>query len=137
VSAQAGGVVEVGVVEGVVDGVVEVGVGEVGVEVVVVGVVVGVVEAVVVVDGVVVAVDAADGSVVVIGVLVLVLDEPEFECLTLDVAAVAAPVTLSLRTGAASLACWAVCCTLGLLFTRVAAWRSCSYRWRPARAPST
>jgi len=74
------------------------------------GVVDGVV--VVVVDGVVEvvvdAVDAADGSVVVIGVEV-VLDVLESECLTLDVAAVAAPATLSLMTGAASLACWAVC----------------------------
>ncbi len=73
------------------------------------------------------AVDAAAGSVVPIGALeVLGALEPESEPLTLDVAAVAAPVTFSLRTGAASFACWAVCCTFGLLFTRVAACRSCS-----------
>jgi hypothetical protein len=83
----------------------------------------------VVVGGVTVveAVDAAAGSVVPIGVLdVLDVPEPDSELLTFEVAAVAAPVTFSLMTGAASLACWAVCCTLGLLVTRVAAWRSCS-----------
>ncbi len=59
-----------------------------------------------VVEGVVVvveAVDAADGSVVLIGELDV--PEPESDPLTFDVAAVAAPVTLSLMTGAASLAC--------------------------------
>ena len=90
----------------------------------------------VIVDGVVVveAVDAADGSVVVIGVLVevdvlvgvLVVVLDVSDPLTFDVAAVAAPLTFSLMTGAASLACCAVCCTFGLLLTRVAAWRSCS-----------
>jgi hypothetical protein len=117
VTAQAGGVVEVGGVGGI---------GGTGV--------VPVVEDGVVVEVVVDEVDAAVGSVVDIGVLVplLVLEEsePESECFTFDVAAVAAPATLSLMTGAASLACCAVCCTvcctLGLLVTRVAAWRSCS-----------
>ncbi len=60
------------------------------------------------------AVEAADGSVVVIGVLVVPeldelpeLDESELESepLTFDVAAVAAPLTFSLMTGAASFAC--------------------------------
>jgi hypothetical protein len=91
---------------------------EVPVEVPVVPVVVPVVVlGVVVVD----AVEAAAGSVVLIGVLVALVELPESECLTFDVAAVAAPLTFSLMTGAASLACWAVCWTLGLLLTRVAA----------------
>jgi len=94
VRAQAGGVVEVGGVGGI---------GGTGV--------VPVVEDGVVVEVVVDAVEAAVGSVVDIGVLVPVLvlgleeSEPESECFTLDVAAVAAPATLSLMTGAASLAC--------------------------------
>ncbi len=114
------GVVELGVVVVLVGGVLDVGV-DVGVDVVLV------VMPVVVVGAVVVdAVEAADGSVVPIGVLVPVevpvlvevpaLEESELESepFTFDVAAVAAPLTLSLMTGAA---CW----TLGLLFTRVAA----------------
>jgi hypothetical protein len=81
--------------------------------------------------GVTVAVEAAVGSVVDIGVLVLeLLLESLLPPPTFEVTADAAPVTFSLMTGAASLAasaaCCAVCWTLGLLRTRVAAWRSCS-----------